>query len=114
MASKTGAERGSAVQRRGPTILDELIRWALSAQPTGRARSRHHAQARAAQKERALLAWSYSIPDHDDLVTSKALNRNTSSPALGLTSHRNRMHRRPARPPQLRARLASQIASKLN
>jgi len=56
-----------------------------------RARKIRHAQTRAAQKERASLAWSCSNPDHGGRSQSNASTCSTASPVLASSRPRSRM-----------------------
>ena len=63
------------------------------------------AQTMAGRQQRASLAWSCNIPDHDDGAKSTALNCSTASPVRAWSCRRNRTHtprqRRRAQPEEL-------------
>jgi hypothetical protein len=59
------------------------------------ANAERRSQTRAARTARASQAWSCSNPDHDDLMTSKASNYSTASPAQALPYlHHSQTHMR--------------------
>ena len=86
------AGRGIALRRSEQRNPNQRIRPTLAQLRIERGKRTYRAQTRAAQKDRAWLAWSCSNPDHGDGATSNALNCSTASPVLASSWHCSRMH----------------------
>ena len=100
------AARGNVPQSRGWRSLRHKLCQFLAAMRTPEESRKRHARTRAAQKERALLAWSCSNPERDANATSTALNCSTALPAQVSSRHRSRTHTPRERLPALPEKLA--------
>jgi hypothetical protein len=85
------AERGNAQRCREQRNRGHGTPKMLPSLRGRRARTIRHAQMKAAQKERASLAWSYSNPDHGGRATSNASTCSTASPVLASSRPRSQM-----------------------
>jgi hypothetical protein len=90
--SRRWAERGNGQRCCEQGKLGHQIPKMLPSLRRRGARTIRHAQIKAAQKERASSAWSYSNPDHGGRAMSNASTCSTPSRVLASSWPRSQMH----------------------
>lgn len=95
--SRRRAERGNGQRCCERRNLGHRIPKMLPSLRIQRARTIRHVQMKAAQKERASSAWSYSNPDRGGRAMSNASTCSTAPPVLALSRPRSQKRTLPER-----------------